>query len=431
MKRRWITALIAAVMVLQGCDYGEYNGETVKVYYIRDISGPVSESAIGAVNMPAARYSDKARTAMTYLLSDPGEGDLESPYPEGVAIESITYDGDTLTVDLSEEYGEMYGAELAAADACAVMTLCGIDGISAVRFTVKGKPHPLHEKEFLSKEDIITDDLSLKPVEMQAVLYFSDGNVDYVVPELKNIIIRENEPIERYIIEELIKGPTEEYYQRILDPDTELISISRENKICYVNFSHDFKDGFDGDLVRELQTLYSVTNTLCSIEGIEGVQYLVEGDPIYGDTVMRKVDEVVGAYSEQTINAAIYLPDSTGEKLVKVPTRIKNDGGFYIERLVVEKLIAGIDGFGFMSIIPKGTMLLGLEVSKNTCVVNFSKEFVANDSGDIGREIIYQAIALSLNEANSNIEKIRIKVNGFNLTDGINVYPDKSIVFGD
>jgi len=430
MKKRWIPAFIAVIMMLQSCGNGRYNGETVRVYYIRDISGPVSESAVGAVDKPVSKYADKARVAMVHLLSEPGVGDLESPYPDGVTLESITYDDDYVTVDLSEEYGEMYGAELAAADACAVMTLCGIDGVSAVRFLVKGKPHPLHEKEFLSKNDIITDDLSLKPVEMQAVLYFSEGSVEYVVPELKNIIIRENEPIERYIIEELIKGPSEEDYVRILDPDTELISISKENKICYVNFSSDFEDGFKGSLARELQTLYSVTNSLCSAEGVEGVQYLVEGERIYGNTVMRRVDTVIGAYSDQAISATIYMVDRTGQNLVKIPARIRTDSGFYIERLIVETLITGVDGFGFMSMIPKGTMLLGMEIDKDTCVINFSQEFTANDSGAVDREIIFQALALSLKDANENISKIQVKVNGIDITDGAAIYPDRSIVKG-
>jgi germination protein M len=429
VKVRWVPVILALLVLLQGCGSRKNDEETVKVYYIRDVTGSVTESAIGAVDMTISRQSDRAKAAMMLLLSDPGVGDLKSPYPEGVSLESVSHRGDTITVDLSEEYGEMYGAELAAADACAVLTLCGINGITSVKFTVKGKPHLLHEKEFFTKSDIVTDDLSLIPVEMQAVLYFSDGDVGYVVPEIKNIIIRENEAIEQYIIEELIKGPSEEEYERILAPETDLISISKENGICYVNFSADFEKGFEGDFARELQTLYSVTNSLCSVEGVDGVQYLVEGERIYGNKAMRSVDSVIGAYSDQAISIPLYVVDRSGRNLVKVPARIETNGGPYIEQLIVEKMIGGIDGHGFLSMMPGGTKLLGIEIDKDTCIINFSQEFSTNDQeDDIDRDLVCQAIALSLKEVNDSIDKIRVQVNGKDIADGIYIFPDRDLV---
>lgn len=431
MKRRMASILVLLLILLIGCNRREFEGEVIEVYYLRDIYAPISDGAVAAVKYPVNQYSDKVETAVKMLLSKPEDDGLQSPFPEDVELIGIDYTDEVVTVHLSEEYGEMFGANLAAANVCTVLTLCGIDGVSAVSLTVDGKPHPALSVDKLSADSIVAGDLSLKPVELQALLYYSDGNSEYVVEENKNIIIRENESIARYVVEELIKGPDEdssaEGYKRIIHPDTKLLKIETVNNICYVNFSKEFLEGIHKSRATEVQTLYSITNSLCAIDGINGVQYLVEGERIYGNEVMRRNDTVIGAYYDPSITEKLYIVSSDGKYLESLLVRIEAITGFELERLVVEKMIAGIDGYGFMSMIPKGTMLLGIDIDRYTCIIDFSKEFVANDTV-YDRDLIIQSIVMSITEANENIRNVKIQVNGNDLNDGEPYDPDYSLV---
>lgn len=430
--KRFVAFLIAIVLILLiGCNGNEYEGEVIEVYFLRDISAPISDGAVAAVKYPAFRYSDKVEAAIGKLLSEPEVEGLHSPFPEGVKLVGIDYSGDVVTVHLSEEYGEMFGEDLAAANVCTVLTLCGIDGVNAVSITVDGKQHPAISVDRFTADSVVTGDFSFKPVEFQALLYFSDGNTEYVVEENKNIIIRENESIAKYVVEELIKGPDEdssaEGYKRIIHPDAKLLKIEIVNNICYVNFSKEFLEGIRKSRAIEVQTLYSITNSLCALDGINGVQYLVEGEKIYGNEVMRRNETVIGAYYDPSVSERLYVVSSDGKYLESLLVRIEAVTGYELERLIVEKLIAGIDGYGFMSMLPKGTMLLGIDIDKYSCIINFSKEFIVNDHM-YDRELIIQSIVLSLTEANENIRNVRILVNGNDINNGEPYYPDYSLV---
>ena len=427
-----VSVLIVLLVVLLAFNKDSYDGDVISVYYLNNISSPVSEPALAMVKVPVGRSGDRVEQAVRILLSDPVEDGLSRPFPIGVNLLGIAYAGEDITVHLSEEYGELYGVALACANACTVLTLCEIEGVSTVSITVEGKPHPAFSATKLSVENIVTGDMSLRPVELQAVLYYSDGNTEYVVGERKNIIMRENESIARYVVEELIKGPdsdsSAEGYKRIINPNTKLLNIEVSNNICYVNLSKEFLDGLYKSKAIEVQTLYSITNSLCSTESIEGVQFLVEGERIYGNEVMRKNESVIGHYKDETITINLYVISQDNKYLEMLPTRIDAVSGFDIERLVVEKLISGIDGYGFMSVIPKGTMLLGVERDRQTCIVNFSKEFTSNYADNYDMNLIVQSIVTSLTSANNNIQNVLLLVEGKDFGDGKPIYPDNSLV---
>ncbi len=418
-----ISVLILA-LVLVSCEEAPQQGEQLQIYFLKDYSASPG-SAVDVVEITISRNSDKVTHAMKKLLADPGVSGLVSPFPKGISLSSVKYDGEKVIIGLSEEYGELYGADLAAADACVVLTLCAIEGISEVELTVNGEPHPSRPHKTMSASGIVTDDLPLKPVEMEIVLYFTDGNRQYVVPEVKNIIIRDNESIERYVVEELLKGPVSDGLERILPEGTELISIAREKGTCFVNFSEAFMRVVEEGREAEIQALYSVTNSLCSINGIQSVQYLVDGQRLYGSTVMLPYNASVGEFSDLAIEATVYMADSSATYLVPVKARIATGGGFDLSRLLTDRLITGIDGGGFMSILPKGTMILDMEIGRGSCTINFSKEFIQNNTGAVPDVLILQSIALTLNENIESIDHIIIKVDGQDYGNGELIKPDR------
>jgi len=411
MTTRKIFAALLALAIFCGfasCTARNSNTESISVYFLTEINDESSGSAVAAVQINVSPHADKVTAAMRTLLS--GSGGYKSPFSGGVKLLSVRTAGESVTIGLSEEFGGMSGAELAAAEACTALTLCEIVGVSEVKLTVNGEAHPLGSKDFLTAQSIVIGDLSLKPMEHETVIYFSDGDAKYVVAETRNIVIRENEALERYVIEEMIKGPDGEGLSSVLPRGTQLINIVPESGICLVNFTAEFGEILTGAVDLEIQAIAAVTNTLCALEGIDGVQYLVEGERIY--SIIRECAAMSGAFTDNTMDAQMYMPSRDGDKLVKITARVRTGGGFEWERLVVEKMITGVDGSGFMSPIPPGTRLNSLELKSGVCVVDFTKEFVENDSGKISQAMLEQILALTLVDSCGGVDSVEILVDG-------------------
>jgi len=121
----------------------------------------------------------------------------------------------------------------------------------------------------------ISDEPREEPVTV--TLYFSDAEALHLVPE-KREVTKGGETLEEVIIKELIKGPQEQGHNKTVPKEAKLLSVSVVDNIAYVNFSKEFSTKHWGGSTGETHTLMSVTNSLCELEGIEKVQFLLEGD---------------------------------------------------------------------------------------------------------------------------------------------------------
>ncbi|MBI5599800.1 MAG: GerMN domain-containing protein [Deltaproteobacteria bacterium] len=81
-------------------------------------------------------------------------------------------------------------------------------------------------------------------------------------------------------IEELIKGPASgPAFAATMPKGTRLLSLKIENAVAYVNFSKEFMRNHPGGSSGELQTIYSVVNTLTlNFPDIKKTQLLIEGE---------------------------------------------------------------------------------------------------------------------------------------------------------
>ncbi|MCF8011653.1 MAG: GerMN domain-containing protein [Clostridiales bacterium] len=121
--------------------------------------------------------------------------------------------------------------------------------------------------------------ISSEPQEtpVEVTLYFSDDQAMHLVTEQREVS-KEGEALEEIVIRELIKGPKNPKHNKTIPQEAELMSVSVVEGVAYVNFSKEFSTKHWGGSTGETMTLYSVTNSLCELEGIEKVQFLLEGD---------------------------------------------------------------------------------------------------------------------------------------------------------
>ena len=287
---RNIVLSIFIVLLFIGCFFG--------VRYITnkndmiDVGIDVYFKEVKTSLMKSERHEIKGETNEDIVISvleelklGPRDEALVGIIPEEVEFKSVNIDKNVITVDVSSEYNDLsYGEELMVR-AAIVNTLSGLDFIDYVRITVEGFEIKNSEGEpigLMSSEDYITTpSISPEPKNYKTVkLYFANKDATAFNIEERQIEVNPNEPLEKYIIEELIKGPKVEGNYVTVPSETKLRSIKTETTdgICYVDLSSDFVTKHTGGSTGEWFTIYSIVNSLTELENIKKVQFLIEGE---------------------------------------------------------------------------------------------------------------------------------------------------------
>ncbi|WP_018247900.1 GerMN domain-containing protein [Orenia marismortui] len=113
-------------------------------------------------------------------------------------------------------------------------------------------------------------------------LYFSDKEAQYLLPESRKLKVSN---LYQSIVEELIEGPESKNLEITIPSQTRLIDIKLEDGTALVNFSKELKSKHWGGSTGEIITVYSIVNTLTSLEEIDQVRILISG---------KKIDTLVG-----------------------------------------------------------------------------------------------------------------------------------------
>ena len=275
--------LLSLLLVLCGCNGAKQttldsDTKTACVYYIN-----LSDYELVAENVTPPDGTEKKQLRfMIEALGNP-PANKRSPLPEGTKLLSVSLSDGIATVDFS---GEFYNGEDAArtlAPAAIAQTLCSLDFVSGVQILVEGSETVGVDKRpigIMRESDLIVDEGSRQatPPKTTVTLYFADENAEYLTPERRNITILSSETIEKVIVEELIKGPTEGGHSATIPQGTKLLSLETKNNVCFVNFSKSFIEKHSGGTSAEALTIYSIVNSLTELSGIDRVQFLIEGE---------------------------------------------------------------------------------------------------------------------------------------------------------
>ena len=174
--------------------------------------------------------------------------------------------------------------------AAVVQSLTRIEGVNAVAFTVDG--NQLMDRNGIAiglmNEDDFVETTASSPSAYQTdtlTLYFANETGDKLVAEKTDVRYSSNVSKDKLIVEKLMQGPDEAGAYPTINPDTNLLSVTIKDGICYVNFDSAFLTGAY-DVLPEV-TVYSIVNSL--IEGTEAGQVQIT---INGETNAEYMDAV-------------------------------------------------------------------------------------------------------------------------------------------
>lgn len=208
---------------------------------------------------------------------------LQPPIPQDIQIKSMVLEKDLLKIDISSHYNDLSAQDQVLLRAALVKTLTEFDFINQVEISIDGEPlvgtdgKPIGP---MSQEDIVLEPSNvLTTSNLQTVkLYFSDKNGEKLVMEERTIEVNPNVPVEKYIVEELIKGPQSSDLLPTIPVETTIKDIETKDGICYVDLSNEFKTKHAGGSTGETFTIYSIVNSLTELSNVKKVQFLIEGE---------------------------------------------------------------------------------------------------------------------------------------------------------
>lgn len=283
MRRRLYSLWLAAALcltLLAGCG-GEAaeDPDGLKLWFTND---PANWSA-SATTFGTWEYQGEATVSglLTALLAGPPpESGLTTAIPDGTNLLNWTLENRILKVDLSRPYGDLVGVDLTLADYCIVLTLTQLDGVEGVRITVNGSELPYRDRQVFYAEDVVLSGAEEEPVDVFAALYFRRGDGSELGFEQRIFRLTESESPTLAVLQALVDGPEDEGLTRLLPEELEIYSAKVDDGVCHVDVSSLLLDTVPAQKTEQELVISSIVNTLCSLDTVESVQLLVEGEQV-------------------------------------------------------------------------------------------------------------------------------------------------------
>ncbi len=165
-----------------------------------------------------------------------------------------------------------------------------------------------------------------------------------------------------------------------------------EDSSLTINFDSNYSE-LTG--IGEVLCRAAVVKTLSQVEGVEYIQFSVNGQPLMDANsnlvgIMRKEDFIDNTGTETKVK--LYFANAAGDALVEYVTDITYTGTGSLEELVLQELINGPAEIGMYRTIPEGTKLLEVEMKEGSCYVNFDEKFLEKISTIKDKIAIYSVV---------------------------------------
>ncbi len=274
--------VIFTAILLGACEYG--NSEHVPENSVRIYRTDMGYSELTwEYYVPKAINDDELTDEiLARLCTTPESTVFNKIVPDSVKILSYSFgDEGQLVIDFSDGYLSLEPLQEIMLRAGVVKTMCGLDNIDGVEFTVAGQQMFLNGDMMvgiMSDNDFIDntgENVSFRQTVLLTVFYAtrSGDSLSSVRLLVESNGIRSQEEL---ATEQLIGGPGFETddYLATLPPDTKLNKIMIRDGICYVDLSEEFLSGVEG--ISDEVTIYSLVNTLTELSTVNKVRITVD-----------------------------------------------------------------------------------------------------------------------------------------------------------
>ena len=279
MKKRKVTALVMALVLgsvaFSGCGKKETESK-YKIYYVNEEQGEVLAEGF----VPSEETTQTMLEEMTEKLNKKNaEG--HTLLPENIEIQSCVDDDGMIRVDFNQEYHDLNPVDEVLLRASIVKDYVQIPNIYLVTITAEGTPIVDSQGQEIGAMtlDSVLENTGKEIMAYQYKelnLYFTNEEGNQLVPEARQVYYNGNTPIEKVIVEQLLRGPGESGHYATLPSDTRIVGVSVADGIAYVNLGKQFVD--EALPVDAQIPIYSIVNSLIDAGNVSQVQISINGD---------------------------------------------------------------------------------------------------------------------------------------------------------
>lgn len=251
-------------------------GETYEIYYSnKDATNLVGEQS----TFLETDTTELVRQMLEKIYTQPKNVEIIPVIREEMLLDFALVEKQ-VTINMSTAYKELDTALEVLARAAIVSTLTQLQGVDFVSITVQGEPlldvlgNPVGvmSKELFIKnagEEINSYD------KVKMTLYFANEQGDGLIEINRTLAYQNIVSMEKLVVEQIIAGPSNEESYPTMNPETNVISATIKDGVCYVNLDETFLT--QPYNVSAEVTIYSIVNSLVELSNVNKVQISIEG----------------------------------------------------------------------------------------------------------------------------------------------------------
>lgn len=218
------------------------------------------------------------------------------------------------------------------------------------------------------------------------------------------------------LLELVREAPESEKLKPVLPEDVRVEGCDLENQQLSLNFSTEYQNM---QKVYEVLCRAALVRTFCQLPDVEYVEFKIEGEPLmdtYGRNIgMMNEDQFIENPGEEinsykTADLTLYYTNETGDKLVAQRVVMDYNSNISLEKLIVERLIAGPPFEGAYPVIPAETKLVSISIKDKICYVNLDEGFLETGY-NVAESIPVYSIVNSIID-NTEARRVQISING-------------------
>ena len=233
------------------------------------------------------------------MQEKPAKDGNQALLSNGISIKTYTLENGLLTLNLSGEYGELARPQEVLVRAGLVRTFVQVPEVERVTFLIDGDPL----KDSKGREigtmtaDSFLENSGREIYQYQyatLTLYFANEAGDHLVKETRRVPYSTNIPLERVVVEQLMKGPKEDGHYAVLPDTMNVLSVTTSDRIAYVNFDKSFKDSALLSVAEQIP-IYAVVDSITTNCKVDKVQFSINGE---SDVTFRETMKLNQFYEE-------------------------------------------------------------------------------------------------------------------------------------
>ena len=245
-------------------------------------------------------------------------------------------------------------------------------------------------------------------------LSYSALTWEYYVPKAQ-----EHSDIVNEVLNVLASKPGNSVYNKVIPDDLQVLNFYfGDDGQLIIDFSEKYNTL---DTLTELFCRAGVVKTMCELDFVDAVEFLVNGNPLASageikagvmtaqDFIDNTGDSV---FFRQSVSLTVYYADNSGKMMTEAHLIVESNGTRSLEELAMEQITGGpaFETTELKRTVPEGTKLRSITTRDGICYVDLSEEFMDGVDG-VGNDIVVYSIVNTLTGLPS-ITKVRINVEG-------------------